>query len=337
MSALGGERTYGRLAELRSRVLRAAEALRGRRPEAPAEPGAARAEYSLDDAVEFLSAAPIQEVQDRGYHFQRRDYYSALNDLSFLRANWDLWHERPMPPGIAWDLDVQLREVKRLSRHFPELADVPDDAPPGPPRYHWHNDFWRGADAMVQYGLLREAKPRRIVEVGSGWSSLLMADALDLNEGEGEPTAVVDQVEPFPRKELLSSLPRHWTMHESILQRADLGLFESLGVGDVCFYDGSHVARAGSDVVWFFFEVLPRLKPGVLVHVHDIFWPSDYPDEWIFERGQTWNEQYLLQAFLMHNRRFEPLICNAALHQLRREAWEEIYRSTPDPHSGVSV
>lgn len=91
-------------------------------------------------------------------------------------------------------------------------------------------------------------------------------------------------------------------------------------------------------MVWFFFEVLPRLKPGVLVQIHDIFWPSDYPDEWIFERGQTWNEQYVLQAFLMYNEAFEVVACNSMLFQLRRDAIEELYGGLPETqHSGVSI
>lgn len=150
--------------------------------------------------------------------------------------------------------------------------------------------------------------------------------------------ATVDQIEPYPRDaELLSALPSHWTLHETTLQRAPLAVFDALESGDVCFFDGSHVARAASDVVWFFFEVLPRLRPGVVVHIHDVFWPSDYPDQWIFERGQTWNEQYVLQAFLMYNERFAPLICNAALVQLRAETLDELYRETGVGSNGVSA
>lgn len=149
--------------------------------------------------------------------------------------------------------------------------------------------------------------------------------------------ATVDQIEPYPRRELLSALPSHWTLHETTLQRAPLAVFDALESGDVCFFDGSHVARAASDVVWFFFEVLPRLRPGVVVHIHDVFWPSDYPDQWIFERGQTWNEQYVLQAFLMYNERFAPLICNAALVQLRAETLDELYRETGVGSNGVSA
>ncbi|HVY97092.1 MAG TPA: class I SAM-dependent methyltransferase [Solirubrobacterales bacterium] len=198
----------------------------------PADPVAA--------AIEVLRETPLLEVQRRGFHFQPCDFYSPLNDLEFLDQNRDLWHRRPMPPAVDWDLPGQLETIRRIAPYCEELAAVPDEMPPGPPRYHWRNDFWGGLDALVQYGLVREAKPRRVVEVGRGWSSLLLAEALARNEG------------------------------------------------DVCFYDGSHVARPASDVVWFFFEVLPRLRPGVLAHVHDIFWPADYPDEWIFERGQTW-------------------------------------------------
>jgi hypothetical protein len=319
----------------RSRLRAAAGALRG-----PLSEGEDRdpAADSIDRAIETLAAASIEEVQRRGYHFQRRDYYSALNDLVFLRENWDLWHDRPLPAGIEWDLDAQLGEVRRIAPYLAEMADIPRAANDDAPTYHWENDFWRGADAMVHYGLLRDVKPRRVVEIGAGWSSLLMADALERNHAEGAARADVDQIEPYPRTTLLSALPEHWSLHETILQRADLRLFDALGAGDVCFYDGSHVARAGSDVVWFFFEVLPRLRPGVLVHIHDVLWPADYPDEWIFERGQTWNEQYVLQAFLMYNELFEPIICNSMLFQRKRKALEELFAVTPETqHSGVSV
>jgi predicted O-methyltransferase YrrM len=322
----------------RPRIRAALRALRGVEVEKAAEAKSTQAGESIDQAIETLEAASIKEVQDHGYHFQRRDYYSALNDIPFLTENWDLWHERPPPPGIRWDLDAQIDEVRHVSRYLAELANIPFDPPQGPPRYHWDNNFWRGSDALVHYGLLRHAKPRHVVEIGAGWSSLLMADALERNRAEGSAPTIVDQIEPYPRRELLSALPSDWTLHKTILQRVDLRVFDSLEAGDVCFFDGSHVARAGSDVVWFFFDVLPRLKPGVLVHVHDIFWPTDYPDEWIFERGQTWNEQYVLQAFLMYNSDFAPMICNNMLFRHRREELANLFSGVPETHhSGASV
>jgi methyltransferase family protein len=318
----------------RARIRAAWQALRGT---ARADGGGPTGD-PLDQAIEVLATASTREVQDRGYHFQRRDYYSALNDLPFLTENWDLWHNRPAPPGIEWDFDAQLEEVRRIAPYCAELADVPFDPPPGRPIYHWNNDFWRGGDALIHYGLLRNIRPSCVVEVGTGWSSLLMAEALERNAREGAPPAVVNQIEPYPRKELYSGLPSDWALHEAILQRADLRLFDSLGPGDICFYDGSHVARAASDVIWFFFEVLPRLRSGVLVHIHDICWPADYPDEWILERGQTWNEQYVLQAFLMYNSDFKPLICNSLLFHNRRESVEALFREVPETQkSGSSV
>ena len=298
--------------KMRNAVRRASQALRTTRPaDPPAPPFDSVPAPDLDpiaEAIDTLKATPTAEIQKRGWHFQQRDYYSALNDFEFLEANPDLWHERPMPPGIAWDIDGELRKLREIAPFATELAEVPEEMPPGPPRFHWHNDFWTGFDALIQYCLVRDAKPRRVVEIGCGWSSLLLAQALGENEREGTPPVAVDQVEPYPRRELLDALPSHWQLHETILQRAPLSAFEALEDGDVCFYDGSHVAKPGSDVVWFFSEVIPRLKPGVLVHLHDIFWPHEYPAEWIFDRGQTWNEQYVLQAFLMYNDEFKPLL-----------------------------
>jgi predicted O-methyltransferase YrrM len=322
-------------------VRRASSALRATRPEPPPAPAPDPAPIPdptppadpVADAIEVLRATPIAEVQRRGWHFEQLDFYSALNDFEFLEENRDLWHDRPMPRGIDWDLEGEVAKLRQIAPFARELADVPEDAPPGPPRFHWRNNFWTGTDAFVHYCLMRDAKPRRVVEIGCGWSSLLLAQALGENEREGSPQVAVDQVEPYPRTELLSALPDHWNLHEAILQRAPMSLFEELEDGDVCFYDGSHIVKPGSDVVWFFAEVIPRLKPGVIVHLHDIFWPAEYPDEWIFERGQTWNEQYMLQAFLMYNSDFKPLLCNPALMHFHQAELEDLFAAVA-PVSG---
>lgn len=286
------------------------------------------------EAIATLEQVSPLALQQRGYHFQRCDYYSALNDLEFLADNPDLWHDRPLPAGVAWNLDAQLELVRRLAPYASELSRVPWDAPAGPPVYHWNNDFWRGLDALVHYGLLRDLKPSRVIEIGCGWSSLLLAQALAANDVAGSELTPVHQIEPYPRRELLAALPAHWTREETMLQRAALASFEELTAGDVLFYDGSHVARAGSDVNWFFFEILPRLAPGVVVHIHDVYWPADYPDTWIFERGQTWNEQYVLQAFLMYNDTFELLVANSALRATHHEELSRLYDDARDGIGG---
>lgn len=290
-------------------------------------------------AIEMLQGVPMREVQRRGWHFQKCNYYSSCNDLAFLEANRDLWTGRDLPGEIDWNIEGQKAAATEAGAFVEELRDIPEHAPAaraghgaaGPAgdasvAFHWVNGMWNNADAMVQYGLLRSRKPRRVIEIGCGWSSLMMARALRRNEAEGGPRADVMLIEPYPREAVLRAVPQEWSLRPVMLQRADLAWFETLGPGDVLFYDGSHVARAASDVNWFFFRVLPRLKAGVLIHIHDIFFPADYPEAWILERGQTWNEQYVLQAFLMHNRAYEVTLCNSMMGMLHRPHVEACYK-----------
>jgi hypothetical protein len=164
--------------------------------------------------------------------------------------------------------------------------------------------------------------PRRVVEVGAGWSSLVLKNALARNDG---PCAVT-LVEPAPNEQVWPAIPPEWSLHRRPVQHTDVALFETLEPGDLCFYDGSHCARTGGDVNWMLFEVLPRLAPGVWVHFHDLFWPDDYPDEWVFDEGLSWNEQYLVQAFLMHNDAYRVRLAN---HMLFRERRDELAAAYP--------
>jgi len=288
----------------------------------------------ISKAIGILSKAGFRAVQDAGWHFQKRHFYCPLNDCEFLEQNRDLWS--PFEPlDIDWRVERQLDVAHEVSGYVDELRDVPQEAS-HPAEYAWNNAMWNKADALVQYGLIRSRKPARIVEIGCGWSSLLMAKALSRNEAEGGHGTQVSQVDPYPRPELMSVLPSHWEQHRFILQRAPSSLFERLGPGDILFYDGSHCAKAASDVNWFFFRVLPRLRRGVLIHIHDIVLPQEYPEAWILERGQTWNEQYVLQAFLMHNQAYEIEIANAYLASKHHERLKQLYKNI-QPHWGASV
>jgi hypothetical protein len=281
-------------------------------PDAASSPLGPWVSRSVDEAIDVLRSVPFEEVQRRGWHFQPNHFYWPLNDVAFLRENMALWHDRGAPKGIDWRLDAQVEVARAVHRYLPELDDVPEVPDDGPARFVWQNNAFSGADAVVYYGLVRERQPRRVVEIGSGWSNLLLARALERNDTPCQVTLV----EPFPNESLFASLPHDWELHRAIVQHADLHLFERLEAGDICFYDGSHCVRTGGDVNWFLFEVLPRLSPGVLVHLHDIFFPDDYHDDWIFNEGLSWNEQYILQAFLMHNDAYRVVIAN---HMLWRE------------------
>jgi hypothetical protein len=152
-----------------------------------------------------------------------------------------------------------------------------------------------------------------VVEVGAGWSSLVLRRALAMN---GDPVDVT-LIEPAPNHDLLGELSNRWQIIESPVQLAGFECFEALGTGDVLFYDGSHCVRTGSDVNWIFFEVLPRLSPGVWIHIHDIGWPWDYGPEFVLDEGLSWNEQYLVQAFLMGNNDYRVRLAVNVLRALR--------------------
>jgi hypothetical protein len=228
-----------------------------------------------------------------------------------------------MPPEIDWDVDGQLDLAQRLSAYAAELADVRhlrDAGVPDPGEFVWGHAF-SGLDAYAYYGLLRELRPSRVVEVGAGMSSTLLKRAIAANDAECEVTLV----EPAPRWNVLGELPGHWEVLPSVVQHVDLDVFRALDAGDILFYDGSHCVRTGSDVNWMFFEVLPVLKPGVWIHVHDTFWPHDYWPKWVFDEGFSWNEQYFVQAFLMHNDSYRVRLSASMVHHYNRELLEECF------------
>ncbi len=181
-------------------------------------------------------------------------------------------------------------------------------------RYWWKNEFYLLPDALVLAGLMQKFRPARIVEVGSGFSSAVMLDVRERALNTGSTNAChLTFVEPFP-SERLNGLLRPADrataeVLETTVQRAPMAIFDRLEANDVLFIDSSHVSKIGSDVNHLFFNVLPRLKPGVLVHVHDVFTNFEYPRHWL-EAGRRWNEAYLLRSFLQFNSAFELLIFN---------------------------
>ena len=150
------------------------------------------------------------------------------------------------------------------------------------------------------YGMLREAQPRRIIEVGSGFSSAAMLDLNDLVFGHSIELTFIDPDMERLKKLLRAGDEVRVNLIERRVQDVPLETFSALGENDVLFIDSSHVSKVGSDVNWLFFNVLPVLAPGVLIHIHDITGNFEYPRAW-FDEGRAWNEQYLLRAFLMYN------------------------------------
>jgi hypothetical protein len=202
-------------------------------------------------------------------------------------------HGRPVHPEISALLedgrDRYATRLKGFLAHGDRLAAIPlRDRKEGSAPY-WDNGWLPPLDALGLYGWLAEANPRRYLEIGSGNSTKFVRRAIT---DHGLRTQVTS-IDPVPRAHVDALCD---TTIRSPLEQADLAVFANLEAGDIVFFDGSHRVFMGSDVTVFFFEVLPRLAPGVVVHIHDIMLPGDYPPRW---RWRYYSEQYLLAAFLL--------------------------------------
>ena len=237
-------------------------------------------------------------------------FYSPIVDTDdVLKRQDSIWVSRETLDGI--DLNPE-KQLEILGQWFPEFVqefDYPEDGDASQPAGYFNlNDQFSWLDARMLYVLLRKLRPARVVEVGSGFSSLLIADVVCRYL---ESACEFVCIEPYPRDFLTKGVAGISRLIQQRVEDVDVAEFTRLERGDVLFIDSSHVAKTGSDVLFLFFQILPKLKAGVLIHVHDIFLPDDYPKQWVIEQNRSWNEQYLLQALLMHSTRFRVLFGSA--------------------------
>ena len=231
------------------------------------------------------------ELSDRwGYHIRPIHYYEPLPDFRAITP--EQIQRRREFPAIDFRWDEQLRLLQDLEPYAGELRES-----------EVQNDYFSGLDAVVYYSLIRHLKPRRVIEIGGGYSTRIAGKALAANQS-GRLTCI----EPFPER--LNGLSLGVDLIAKRVEEIDLSFFSSLKANDILFIDSSHTVKFGSDVCYEFLEILPSLKRGVWVHVHDIFFPHDYPAEWLLKRRLALNEQYLLEGFLAFNREFEVALSN---------------------------
>jgi len=197
--------------------------------------------------------------------------------------------------------DEQLATMARLAPHF---ADFPSAGKAGfAPRFFLPNDQFSRGDALLLFAFIAEFRPRRIIEVGSGYSSAVILDTVEALDLSAECTFI----EPDPHRLKLilrDGDAARVRIIEAPVQSVDLSVFEALEAGDILFLDTSHVAKTGSDVLHEIFEILPRLKPGVIIHFHDIFIGFEYPAPWVLDENRSWNEAYFLRAYLANNSKY---------------------------------
>ena len=263
------------------------------------------------------------EWERHGFHVTPVHFYQPIPDTQSLPET--LWNRPSELVGIEMNDAMQL---DLLRNHFPgfrhEYNQFPAEPTGEPGRFYLYNGLFDGIDALVAYCMIRHFQPRLIIEVGSGFSTLVAAEAIAKNKN-----SALICIEPFPLDFLRQGFPGLHSLIEKKVEDIDRNFFSQLESGDILFIDSSHTVKIGGDVNYLFLEILPRLNPGVIVHVHDIFLPFDYRRDWVLDELRFWTEQYLLQAFMMFNSEFEVLLANSYLNHYHQEELKVAFPELP--------
>ena len=248
----------------------------------------------------FLLQTQPGLADEWGYHVRAIHYYDPLPD--FRTVTTAATEARRISPAIDFDLAGQQALARRLGESYgPEVVAAAGT-------FDFRNEYFAGLDAAMYYALIRDLKPRRVIEIGSGYSTRIADLALGRNRAGGDAGELIC-IEPFPQPRLLDA-KLTMTLIEQPVEQVPLDFFDGLEANDILFIDSSHAVKFGGDVCREFLEILPRLQPGVWVHVHDIFMPQDYPASWLIGQRVAFTEQYLLEAFLA----FNPAFAVRAVH-----------------------
>ncbi len=242
-------------------------------------------------------------------------FYSPLPDISALKDNLHRWYREDILSALPMDLGRQISFLDSLAPfrgecdRLPRLAQVTAEG---------YGLGYGEVEAHLLHCLIRHFKPRKIIEVGSGVSTFYSLYALEMNRRTDGIDSAMVCVEPYPKSKLRKlAAQNRVTSYTQPVQDVDCRLFEQLQAGDILFVDSSHTSKVDSDVNFLYFVVLPRLHPGVVVHIHDIPFPylTCPPEHPMFEKSLLWNEAAVLMAFLMGNGNFEILMCQSYLHR----------------------
>ena len=263
--------------------------------------------------------------QSRGVHVVPVHFYQPIPDTRTLKP--ELWSRVADLPGLNLNDDHQFQLLDSfVSNYSREYEALPREKTEESYRYFINNGAFESVDGEVLYCMVRHFRPRRIFEIGSGNSTYLSAQAALKNIEDGAPCDLT-AFEPYPNHVLQQGFPGLTALMRVQAQDIPLEKFAELERNDILFIDSSHVLKIGSDVQYLYLEVLPRLRPGVVIHIHDIFLPAEYPQHWVMQQQTFWNEQYLLQAFLTFNDSFEVHWAGSYMHLKHPERLEAAFSS----------
>ena len=256
----------------------------------------------------------LQLLDDCGY--TPGHYYSPIPDLKDIKNRRATIFKKPGADlkGIDLRKEEQFELLQQFSNYYKEIPYDFTNGIPTKTRYQANGIWYNYSDVVMLYSVIRHFKPARIIEIGSGYSSAVM---LDVNDLFLDSKTSITFIDPYPQR-LLSLLKeedkKDHQVITSAIQEVDNDIFKKLESNDILFIDSSHISKVGSDLNHILFEILPVLKPGVLIHFHDIFYPFELPEKWILERKWFWNENYILRAFLTENKRYDIINFNTYLH-----------------------
>lgn len=270
---------------------------------------------SINDA--WIKPEVYRLFQTHGFHLVRNHYYGVLPDTSTLHQEW--WDSVPYQSAFEQlnkaDIETTFESVLKWADNLKLLPREISDG------FYWNNGMFPPLDAIILYGMLSEFKPRRLLEIGSGFSTEI---ALLASQYSG---TAIHCIEPYPSARLLAIEPQLSDLTRLPLQQIEPALFAELQAGDFLFIDTTHTVKINSDVNHLVFNVLPYVKPGVFIHIHDIFLPYEYPKRWYDEISIYWNEQYLLLAYLLENPTMEIILPNYFLTMTKKELLRKRFES----------
>lgn len=273
------------------------------------------------------SFANHPELAERaGYNVVPRVFWSPIPNIHEI--NRTLLAEQRTLPGINLQVSNALVLLDQLTRFASEIAQIPIHR--SSECICWlDNGTYAGFDAATLYAMLRHLQPSRYIEVGCGYSTRASTLALLRNVADGQ-NCESHFIEPYPSDQFLE-LKLPGTYHRQRIEQVPLELFGQLEAGDVLFIDTSHVLKTQNDVEHELLRILPSLKPGVWVHVHDIFTPYDYPEEWVLGSPRAGNnEQYALECLLSGGGAWQPRLPLHLLWRDHRATLDRLRPGAPD-------
>ena len=277
------------------------------------------AEYHIKELTDVRVSLQDRLAKLTDEHKRLRDILDGFNTVQFVapghfyspfpsKADVEEHNARPHSalralPALTMDDAAQMELLNRLRTYYPEVPFKSQTV--NTLLYSAANPHYSYTDGVILFCMLSYLRPRRLIEIGSGFSTCAILDTNRLCGLQTHITSIDPDAELL--RSLIGQSSHLLTIIERRVQDVDLQLIDQLDTGDVLFIDSTHVSKLDSDVNYIFFEILPRLKPGVIIHLHDIYAGFEYPDAWLVE-GRAWNEAYLLRSFLEYNDRFRVIL-----------------------------